>query len=61
MLNPMQNNPETLKYKLGQEIVWKSDLGKEQKGQVQNIAHWGLEVVSQDGSSKWIAFEAVLS
>jgi hypothetical protein len=56
----MQSNTETLKYKLGQQIVWKGDSGEEQKGHVRNIAHWGVEVESADKKMRWISFEAIL-
>jgi hypothetical protein len=61
MLDHMNTNPETLKYKLGQQIVWKGDSGEEQKGQVRNIAHWGVEVESADKKTRWISFELVLN
>ena len=61
MLNHMPNNPETLKYELGQQIVWKGDSGEEQKGQVRNIAHWGVEVESADKKTRWVSFDAILA
>ena len=56
----MQSNIETLKYKLGQQIVWKGDSGEEQKGHVRNIAHWGVEVESADKKMRWVSFKAIL-
>lgn len=57
----MYNNPETLKYKIGQTVVWKDNLEEEQQGQVTNVAYWGLEVSKQDRLTKWVPFDSVVS
>lgn len=41
----MYNNPETLKYKIGQKVTWQEEDGTLQQGIVVNIAYSGLEVI----------------
>jgi len=41
----MYNNPETLKYKIGQKVTWLEEDGTMQQGIVVNIAYSGLEVI----------------
>lgn len=41
----MYNNPETLKYKIGQKVTWLEEDGTMQQGIVVNIAYGGLEVI----------------
>lgn len=56
----MNNNPETLKYKIGQQVVWKDNIGEKQEGQVINVVYKGLEVVKQDGSNHLVRFDCVI-
>jgi len=42
----MENNPESLKYTIGQRICWKDSNGVLLEGTVANVSFHGVEVVS---------------
>ena len=55
----MRYNPETLKYKTGQKVVWKGKHGERLHGHVVNVAYWGLQVVQMDSTIQWIEFDSI--
>ena len=54
------NNPETLKYSIGQKVTWQEQDGSIQQGIVINVGYNGLDVI-QDAEEIQVAFDMVLS
>jgi len=54
------NNPESLKYSIGQKVTWQEQDGSVQQGIVINVGYNGLDVI-QDTEEVQVAFDMVLS
>lgn len=52
------NNPETLKYAIGDKVSWQDQNGPQQSGIVTNIGYYGLDVI-QDFEEVFIPFEYI--
>ena len=55
----MITNPETLKYNIGQQIVWQEEDGSIQQGVVVNVGYYCLDVLH--GSEEiQVSYDSVL-
>jgi hypothetical protein len=52
-------NPETLKYKIGQRIVWQEADGSVHQGVVVNIGYYSLDVL-QGSEEIQVSYDSVL-
>jgi|LauGreDrversion4_2_1035121.scaffolds.fasta_scaffold08045_8 hypothetical protein len=55
----MNNNPETLKYKLGQKVVWQDEDYSYKQGVVINIGFKGLDVLCNSEEFE-VPFESII-
>jgi hypothetical protein len=54
------NNPESLKYTIGQKVTWQEQDGSVQQGIVINVGYKQLDVI-RDAEEVQVAFDMVLS
>jgi plastocyanin len=55
----MDNNPETLKYSLGQKVCWQDENGSLHEGTVINVSFHAVEVTS-GGEEYQVNFDMIV-
>jgi len=55
----MDNNTETLKYKLGHKVCWQDDNGSLHEGTVINVSFHAVEVTSE-GEVHQVTFDQIV-